>query len=505
MGAIIHAEAALILFFPNMAFIVISLLTSGIINAVNWKKRHRANICLIASLIALSANIPFVLSAAFLGGGFRLSIIAVPLSAVSAILPLLSAIAAKQLLAENNKKRDNVIFIFIITTLMISGVFATGIAFVSEHQAQVEARQAREAQEAQRAIALYISESDMIISEITGMTIAAGRHTSYAIREDGTLLAWGRHSRPRQVNGIREYDYSLIEVMEDAAVIAAGAEHTAAIETDGSLWAWGGGSAALRTHAPDAWGGSDPAKALEHATAVSAGARNTLVLRADGSLWELGRHPRKVMEDVVYVSAGNRLTMVIKADGSLWAWGQNGSGQLGDGTTEDRHSPVHILDDVVAVSTGDWHTMAIRTDGTLWVWGRNSDGQLGTTTRESQYSPVMVMENVVSVTSGGTNTMAIGSDGSLWAWGSNSFGQLGNGDRKPQDTPIRIMENIVSVSVSESHTMALKTDGSLWAWGLNDRGQLGDGTTTGPLADSRGRYVIRPNPIKIMDDIMLPR
>ncbi|MCL1882339.1 MAG: hypothetical protein FWF81_01110 [Defluviitaleaceae bacterium] len=57
------------------------------------------------------------------------------------------------------------------------------------------------------------------------------------------------------------------------------------------------------------------------------------------------------MDNLAAVSAGSRHPMVIRNDGSLWAWGANESGQLGDGTTIDRNTPVRIMDNIILAST----------------------------------------------------------------------------------------------------------------------------------------------------------
>lgn len=70
-----------------------------------------------------------------------------------------------------------------------------------------------------------------------------------------------------------------------------------------------------------------------------------------------------------HVAAGGNHGMVIKKDGTLWAFGDNASGELGDGTTTERHKPVKILSDVKSVACGRHHTVALLNDGTLYAWG----------------------------------------------------------------------------------------------------------------------------------------
>jgi alpha-tubulin suppressor-like RCC1 family protein len=56
------------------------------------------------------------------------------------------------------------------------------------------------------------------------------------------------------------------------------------------------------------------------------------------------------------LAAGSRHSLAAAADGTLWAWGWNGYGQLGDGTTTDRLTPVQVqrmwMADVVAIAGG---------------------------------------------------------------------------------------------------------------------------------------------------------
>jgi len=198
------------------------------------------------------------------------------------------------------------------------------------------------------------------------------------------------------------------------------------------------------------------------------------------------------LASAITVAAGNGSSFMICSNGSLWAWGRNDFGQLGDGTTTDRHSPVHIMDNVVSVSAGSLHTMAITEDGILWGWGNNNSGQRGTGARAIDGTvPTRIMEDVKMVSTGSSHTIAITMDGELWGWGRNFiFSHLVNNTNARVSWPSWIMDEVVYASVGLAHIMVIKYDGSLWGWGGNHSGQLGDGTIER-----------RSSPTWIMDDL----
>jgi len=85
-------------------------------------------------------------------------------------------------------------------------------------------------------------------------------------------------------------------------------------------------------------------------------------------------------------------SQTVATPGQVWAWGANWGGQLGDGTTTNRTTPVQVsnLSDVTDISGGLYFSLALKNDGTLWAWGDNYYGQLGDGTTTERHTPVKV-------------------------------------------------------------------------------------------------------------------
>jgi len=235
--------------------------------------------------------------------------------------------------------------------------------------------------------------------------------------------------------------------------------------------------------------------------AIAAGLYHTAGLRSDGTVWAWGDNaygqlgdgtttqrntPVQVsgLSSVTAIAAGEYHTVALESDGTVWAWGYNVWGELGDGTATQRNTPVQVsgLSSVTAIAAGDVHTVVLRSDGTVWAWGWNGYGQLGDGTATQRNTPVQVsgLSSVTAITAGYAHSVALKSDGTAWSWGWNGYGQLGDGTATQRNTPVQVsgLSSVTAIAAGDRHTVALRSDGTVWAWGDNSYGQLGDGTAT---------------------------
>ncbi len=253
------------------------------------------------------------------------------------------------------------------------------------------------------------------------------------------------------------------------------------------------------------------------------GARGTIVLKSDGTVWTWGANfdgklgigetntvrmaaPVEVhgpgnagfLNSIVGVMGGEVHNVALRSDGTVWSWGWNAFGQLGDGTTNDAHTPVQTglgsvppLTSVTQLGGRPYFTLAVKSDGTIWAWGMNRYGQMGNgtvnpTPGPQVSAPVLVNDSSPGgainhprqVTCGYQFGAALTTNGTVWTWGSGSHGELGNGTTGSSYTPTQVsgLTNVTAISAGWFHMLALKADGGVWAWGNNSSGELGDST-----------------------------
>ena len=353
-----------------------------------------------------------------------------------------------------------------------------------------------------------------VSGSLTGVTaISAGYNHSLALRSNGTVWAWGDNicgqlgdrSQTDRKTPVQAYG------LAGVTAIAAGDYHSLALESNGTVWAWGNSESGQLGNGAFVYG-TTPMKisgSLTGVTAIAAGGKHSLALKDDGTLWTWGSNTYGQLGDgtttqrntpvqvlgsltgVEAIAAGAQHSLALKGDGTLWTWGSNAYGQLGDGTNTDRSTPVQVsgLTGVTAIAAGDYHSLALKSDGTVWAWGQNGEGQLGDGTNMDRSTPVQVLNEykpdyltgVEAIAAGGQHSLALKSDGTVRVWGSNTYGQLGNNTNTSKNTPVQVagsLNSVTAISAGDSQSFILKSDGTVWAWGLNDKGQLGDNTTT---------------------------
>ena len=198
------------------------------------------------------------------------------------------------------------------------------------------------------------------------------------------------------------------------------------------------------------------------------------------------------------VTAGGFHTCAITPAHVAYCWGGNGAGQLGSGTTTERHTPAAVAGGLMfaSLTAGYGHTCGITQAGIAYCWGSNVFGQLGDGTygyMAEWLTPVAVAGALTfaSGVAGEIHTCGATAAGVSYCWGENSFGQLGDGTTTTSTTPVVVSGGVTfaSVTVGHNHTCGVTPGGAAYCWGSDFQGQLGSDTIPGsrtPIAVSGG-------------------
>ncbi|MEX2620727.1 MAG: hypothetical protein WD250_10970, partial [Egibacteraceae bacterium] len=144
-----------------------------------------------------------------------------------------------------------------------------------------------------------------------------------ALREGGAVACWGANSRKQLGDGTTAHrlEHRLepadaVEGLTDAVAVAAGAGHTCALREGGAVACWGA------NHFGQA--GDGPIISLEERSGLAV---------------------TEVLAEATAVGAGFDHSCAVREGGAVACWGNNGAGQLGDGSTGGRYTPTPVVFD----------------------------------------------------------------------------------------------------------------------------------------------------------------
>ena len=382
------------------------------------------------------------------------------------------------------------------------------------------------------SLACFISNEAQVLS-------SGNSNHSIVKRFDGKVFTWGWNDFGQLGNGNNTSKNNPVSVDTSGVLsgkiitmVSSGAGHSVALSSDGIVFSWGanlfgtlGNGSNTNIDVPIAvyTGGVLSGKII---TNLSAGSEHTIVISSDGSLFTWGRNTYGELgngtsgsnawknvpvavdmngvlsgKTIIQVAGGHNHSIALASDGTLYTWGNNGFGQLGDGSNTNSSVPVAVNTSgvlsgktIVQIAAGYYHSLALASDGTIYSWGRNDYGQLGNgNTGTNRNLPVAVLTSgvlngkiITKITSGAFHSLALSSDGMVYTWGLNDFGQLGNSNTGTNSNlPVAVYTNgylngktITQIGAGFDHSLALDSDGLLYSWGNNTYGELGIGNNT---------------------------
>lgn len=321
--------------------------------------------------------------------------------------------------------------------------------------------------------------------------VSVGQWHACALASNNSVYCWGYNTVGQLGDGTNQ-DRSVPTLVQQGAIptgatvksISAGETQSCAVTTAGGVYCWG----------------SNANGRLGDGTTVD---RNVPVVI---------QMPGGVAIDSVSVgnnsaTGGNYNNHICarSISGGAYCWGNNSSGQLGDGTTTSRTSPVAVQygsasnaipADVTIreITTGSWFTCAIASNDQAYCWGYNLHGQLGvgnTVNSPAKTAPLPISQGDIpegavpsSITASGRGACITTTALAMYCWGANNNGQVGDGTvvNRTVAAAVQSGDNIqgrfIAASKGDSHTCGIADDNTAYCWGFNIFGRLGDGTTT---------------------------
>lgn len=312
------------------------------------------------------------------------------------------------------------------------------------------------------AHSLEPGQSEVFAVSLTFAELNGGLYHTCGVTVTNHGYCWGSNSRGQLGDGTTTSSQTPVPVSNPGsfAQVSTGEDHSCGLTSAGEAFCWG----------------SNVYGQLGDATSTD---------RAAPAAVDVSSVPTNTF---VRISAGQYHTCAITTDNEPYCWGYNAFGQLGDGTTTSRSTPVAVDASALPTSTFAWislggaHTCGVTTANEAVCWGHNLSGAIGDGSTTDRYTPVAVStaESFTRTAAGLAHSCGLTSAGEVLCWGSNVQGQLGDGTTTTRTVPeaVSTTDAFVQLSLGRIHSCGVTAGARAVCWGNNGYGQLGDGTTT---------------------------
>jgi alpha-tubulin suppressor-like RCC1 family protein len=307
---------------------------------------------------------------------------------------------------------------------------------------------------------------------VTVTSLRGGCDHTLALTANGHLLAWGLNSSEQLGDGSRTSTDTPVRVKLPQGTkiksVRAGCYYSLALTTKGHVLAWGS------NYYGELGNGSTRRRTRPVRVKFPAGTK------------------------IKAISAGCDHNLALTTKGHVLAWGDDNAGQLGIGSHNVETRPVRVRfpgnAKMKIIAAGCYHNLAYSTGRQLYGWGINDWGQVGDGSTTERDTPVTVSlagpikasrltrsgpaPRVVSLFGGINHSLALLSNGVVLAWGNNTFGQLGDGTGENSDVPVQVATpggtQVTAIAAGCYNGLALTSTGAVLAWGDNSVGDLGN-------------------------------